>query len=80
MPDTHESKPLGRPATVVFGDNSGRAPCIIQSISREGARLSMVNGDRAPDKVYLWLTPDGSVRRPCTIVYRTLCSVGVEFD
>ena len=76
----HIRKPLQLPARLVFEDGTPSAPCIISEISGSGAFVAIEHPDDVPPKAMLWMTPDGKVCRPCTVVTRTLTGVGVQFE
>jgi hypothetical protein len=71
---------LSLPATVVYPDHSVTAPCVVYNISDTGAHVAMTKGDLVPDRVSLWLTPDGKVMRSCKVLSRTFCGLHVEFE
>jgi hypothetical protein len=71
---------LQHPARLVYADGLPSAPCLMSDVSPDGAYLSLAEPNHVPEKAELWITPDGKVRRACTIVTRTLSGVGVKFD
>jgi hypothetical protein len=71
-------KTLELSAVLVFDE--GSTPCVISDISKDGAYVSLAIPDLVPERAVLWMTPDGKVKRPCTIVTRTLTGVGVQFE
>ena len=73
-------KPLNLEAIVVYGDEpTARVPCAITKLSDDGAYLTVSCGDQLPDDITLWMTPNGRVRRRCTVVSRSLIGVEVRF-
>jgi hypothetical protein len=81
MVQTDQSRRLLKlPARLIFEDGTPSAACIISEISRSGAFVSVEQPDNVPSRATLWMTPDGKVCRPCTVVTRTLTGVGVQFE
>ena len=65
-------------ARIVIG---GEVPiaCSIVDISEIGARLALENETEIPDEFVLLLTPKGTPRRNCRVVWRDGLALGVEF-
>lgn len=67
------------PATIVYDGGRGRADCIIRNLSDTGAKLEVQAGvariPRTFDLVVSNVRPQG-----CTVMWRTLKELGVQFD
>ena len=55
------------------------APCLIEDISSDGARLIIGQG-QPPDEFKLYFSPHALTFRSCLVLWRKKQSVGVEFS
>jgi hypothetical protein len=55
------------------------APCIVEDISSDGARL-IINSGQPPDEFQLYFSPHALTFRICTVLWRKKQSVGVQFS
>lgn len=64
----------------IVRDGGARAePCIVQNISRTGARIACTTPQAVPEQFVLRLSADGKVTRDCLVVWRRGFEVGVMF-
>jgi hypothetical protein len=66
-------------ARIVIGGESAPIVCSIADISELGARLTLESETEIPDEFVLLLTPKGTPRRQCRVVWRDGLALGVEF-
>jgi hypothetical protein len=62
---------------VIRSEGARPMRCIVQDISEGGAKLKV--GAETPDRFDLLLSPSGSVRRHCRVIWRTDEAIGVSF-
>jgi hypothetical protein len=55
------------------------APCIVEDISSDGARLIIGSG-QPPDEFKLYFSPHAHTFRTCIVQWRKKQSVGVQFS
>jgi hypothetical protein len=53
--------------------------CILADISDSGAKLTIASPNEIPNDFTLLLSPSGSIRRRCRVVWRSDNQIGVEF-
>jgi PilZ domain len=71
-------KPLGYPGRIfLWGDQ--QVDCILQDVSKGGAKLAVDDVGAIPDTFLLMLSPAGGVHRKCKVVLRSIGEIGVEF-
>jgi hypothetical protein len=66
-------------STIYYDGGRGKAPCIIRNLSASGAKIEVLDGSvanipRTFDLVVAQLRPQG-----CTVVWRSLRELGVQF-
>jgi hypothetical protein len=66
-------------ARILTGGKSPAIACSIADISELGARLALESESELPDEFVLLLTPKGTPRRACRVVWRDGLALGVEF-
>jgi hypothetical protein len=54
-------------------------PCVVWDLSDHGARIAPARYDTVPDVFILSFAREGSLRRPCRIVWRKKPYIGIEF-
>lgn len=67
-------------ARIVCHEGSGLQNCRMLDVSAFGAQLELEKALTLPDKFVLLLSHDGTLRRQCSVVWRTQNTVGVEFN
>jgi hypothetical protein len=67
-----------RASILVEGDLKPR-PCSIADISESGAKVTIDAGEELPERFVLLLTPNGSTRRLCRVVWHADSTFGVKF-
>jgi hypothetical protein len=72
-------KPKHQPAWISCGPQRPTIPCMLCDLSEEGARLAPARFKAVPDAFTLVLSKDGSLRRPCRVVWRKKLHIGVQF-
>lgn len=70
---------VGHFATIARPDGSEISACVLVDVSASGARLSVIPGKVIAQEFVLILSPDGQVRRYCSVVWRSGTSIGVRF-
>ncbi len=65
---------------MIYQDGKPFVRCKLSDVSHNGAKLEFDKNIELPSKFVLSLTPDGSVRRDCTLIWRLSNSVGVQFE
>jgi hypothetical protein len=68
-----------QPAVMVGRDGSILGACTMSNVSAGGARLEPRNAVTVPDSFTLLLSPTGSLRRQCKVVWRSETAIGVRF-
>ena len=66
-------------AAIVASDGAWRHECTVLDVSESGAQLSVNPAILLPGAFVLSLTKDGTVSRPCCLVWRKDGKVGVRF-
>jgi hypothetical protein len=66
-------------ARILTGGEAPAVVCSIADISEIGARLALERETEIPDEFVLLLTPKGTPRRNCRVVWRDGLALGVEF-
>ena len=66
-------------ARILSGRDTPPIACSIADISEIGARLALESDSELPETFVLLLTPNGSPRRQCRLIWRDGLAVGVEF-
>jgi hypothetical protein len=72
----------GRPMVVrgwISGLGENLAPCFIEDISSDGAKLIISSG-QPPDEFRLYFSPRAHTFRNCLVLWRKKESVGVQFN
>ncbi len=64
---------------ILFEDGSGSLDCRIRNMSKSGARLDLLNTADVPDRFILAIN-NGKDRLPVRLAWRSVTSVGVEFE
>jgi hypothetical protein len=54
-------------------------PCTLTDVSQKGAVIVFDDALGLPPKFWLWLTPDGTVKRGCDVTCRSKQSVAIDF-
>jgi PilZ domain len=52
---------------------------MVLDVSVTGARLALDKADPLPDRFFLVLSRDGTLRRRCSVVWQTETKAGVQF-
>ena len=66
-------------AMMVATDGTRLGPCLMVDISNGGSRLAVKAANAVPNKFVLWLSPDGYVRRQCSVTWRSVTEIGIRF-
>lgn len=65
---------------IAYGEEKRVIPCTISNVSSSGARLCLpFNGD-VPESFVLMLSHSGRARRRCTVAWRSVLELGVQFN
>jgi hypothetical protein len=67
-------------ARIVWDGSSSPQDCRILDVSAHGARLELETAATLPNKFMLLLSHDGSLRRQCSVIWRSENAVGIEFS
>jgi hypothetical protein len=54
-------------------------PCILTNVSQKGAVVIIDDATDLPPKFWLWLTPDGAVKRACDVTRRSKQFIEIDF-
>ena len=66
-------------ARILIGGDAPPIVCSISDISEIGARLTLESDSELPEEFVLLLTPKGTPRRQCRLIWRDGLAAGVEF-
>jgi hypothetical protein len=66
-------------ASIIIANDPAPRSCSIADISETGAKVTLDAAGELPEQFTLLLTPTGSARRLCRIVWHTGLTIGVKF-
>jgi hypothetical protein len=75
----HIFSPFISKALIYLGSSSPLLDCEVVNISAGGARI-VCTSQMLPARFFLFLTPNGSDKRYCQVVWRDGNNVGVTFE
>ena len=75
---THEGRPMAIRGWIT-GLGEKLAPCFIEDISSDGAKLVIRDG-QPPDEFKLYFSPRANTFRNCLVLWRKKECVGVQFS
>ena len=72
-------RPLTATGWIVTDGRGPPAVCVLWDVSRTGARLSLMEPEKLPEKFLLLFSRDGYPGVGCRVVWRSGMNVGVEY-
>ena len=66
-------------ASILLKDDPAPRTCSLADISATGAKVTLDTFEQLPEQFVLLLTPSGSARRLCRVVWQTELVAGVRF-
>jgi hypothetical protein len=67
------------PGLIDVGDGSQLRSCTVLDVSEDGARVIVASSAVLPKEFWLILNKDGTRRRRCRMVWRSVTQVGVQY-
>jgi hypothetical protein len=74
-----DRKSLGQPAWITFEGGFAARRCVVQNISKSGARISLIEAASLPAKLRLAFARDARTGRTCHVVWRRGTTAGLKF-
>ena len=72
-------KSLREPGWITLEGGFAARPCVVQDLSRSGAKVTIDDPNMLPAKLRLAFSRDARTGRNCEVVWRRGRSVGVKF-